>query len=52
MLATFFFLFCSSFGILQNSRLLTNVTMTESIEEQIIPVAKYGKVIQFEFVET
>ena len=51
MLATFFFLFWSSLDILQNNRLIANITMTESSEEQIIPVAKYGTVIQFEFVE-
>ena len=51
MFAAFFFLFWSSFDILQNNRLITDVTMTESSEEQIIPVAKYGITIQFEFVE-
>ena len=51
MFEAFFFLFWSSFDILQNNRLITDVTMTESSEEQIIPVAKYGIAIQFEFVE-
>ena len=32
-------------------RLITNITMTESSEEQIIPVNKYGIAVQFEFVE-
>ena len=51
LLVTFFFLFWSSFDILQNDRLITNVTMTESIKEQIIPVAKYGAVMQVESVK-
>ena len=51
MFVAFFFLFRSSFDILQNNRLITDVTMTESTEEQIIPAAKYGRAIQFEFVE-
>ena len=41
----------SSFDIIQNNRLITNITMAESSEEQIIPVAMYGIAIQLEFVE-
>ena len=51
MFVAFFFLFRSSFDIIQNNRLITYVTMTESIEEHIIPGAEYGIGIQFEFVE-
>ena len=51
MFVAFSFLLWSSFVISPNNRLNTDVTMTKSTEEQIIPAAKYGIAIQFEFVE-